>query len=234
MIDAFDRFWNTFPPNVLLLLTRACWCLVGLLAAALLFRRADAGSTPRRLWWTLAVLGPVAFIEMGLSVRYRLMGNWRELVRVTLGSRAVASRHSWQGFVVAGAVIVAVGLVAWLAHRTRRWPVAARITVVGTIVALLGFTLEIISFHNIDLHYGVYWSLWFSGLGLMLLGLAWSLATHSAAVRADRDDGMGVRRYRVASVTTSARRDPITARLQRLAIAVLLLAVPELVAWLTG
>jgi hypothetical protein len=239
MIDAFDRFWTLLAPTTW---QRSCmvgWCLVALGSLTLLvLRRPAARGAARPFWVMLAILGPLGCLEMGLSLRYEAMSAVRSLVQEAGGSEAVQGRRPWQAALVLATLAVSAVLMGVVARSFRRWTAPARLAAAGLLISLTGFALELISLHQLDAHYGVYFSLWLGGLAVMLSAIAWAGATGVAAVtRPARgpDDGMGSRTYRVPGVAAEPAdpSEPIEVRLLRLACIGLLLAIPEIAAWLS-
>ena len=173
MIDAFDRFWNQLEPSSWGLVSIACWALVGLGALSLLLlRRPAARGAGRRLWIALAVLGPLACVEMRWPRRFRAMGAVRGLVGDIGGAEAVDARRPWQAAMIVVALGISAAMMFVVVRSFRRWTAPTRLAAAGLLVAMTGFALEIISLHQVDAHYGVYWSLWFAGHGMMLAAIA--------------------------------------------------------------
>jgi hypothetical protein len=238
MIDAFDRFWNLFSPTWLQGISMVGWCLAGFGSLAIvLLRRPAARGTSRTFWVVLAIIGPLACLEMGLSLRYDAMETTRSLVREIGGAEVVQRRRPWQ----AAMILVTLGICASaflvLTLSFVRWTAPARLAAAGLMTSLSGFALEIISLHYVDLHYGVYWSLWLGGLAMMLPAVAWAGTAGSASALPTalrRDEGMGSRTYRIPAVANIEPDDPaeqMGVRLMRLAFIGLFLALPEIAAW---
>jgi hypothetical protein len=243
MIDAFDRFWNLFSPTWLQGISMVGWCLSGVGSLALLMLRYPAArGAARPFWVVLAIIGPLACLEMGLSLRYEAMEATRSLVREVGGAEVVQGRRPWQAamILVTLGICASASLVLMLCFL--RWTAPARLAAAGLMTSLSGFALEIISLHHVDLHYGVYWSLWLGGLAMMLSAIAWAGASGYALglpAASRRDDGMGSRTYRIPGVATVEPVEPVESaepmqvRLLRLACIGLLLALPEIAAWLS-
>jgi hypothetical protein len=241
MIDAFDRFWNLFSPTWLQGISMVEWCLAGLGSLAIvLLRRPAARGASRRVWVVLAIIGPLACLEMGLSLRYDAMEATRSLVREVGGAEVVQGRRPWQ----AAMILVTLGICASasliLTLSFVRWTAPARLAASGLMTSLSGFALEIISLHHVDLHYGVYWSLWLGGLAMMLPAVAWasmSVFSSTLPTARRRDEATGSRTYKipgVAIVEPDDPAEPIGVRLLRLALIGLLLALPEIAAWFSS
>ncbi|MFO0891982.1 MAG: hypothetical protein U0790_22960 [Isosphaeraceae bacterium] len=240
MIDAFDAFWSLLGPKSWGLVTMAGWLLVGLGSLTLLLlRRPGARGPARPFWIALALIGLLAALEMGWPVRYDAIRAVRSLVVEKAGPEFVQGRRPWQAAMVLVTLAAAAGSLGFILRSFRTWPAPARLAAVGLLIALTGYALEFISLHQVDAHYGVYWSLWLGGLATMLSAIAWAGASGldpRAARRAD--DGMGSRTYRIPGAGACAvePRDPAESlgiRLRRVVIIGALLALPEIAAWLS-
>lgn len=245
MIQAFDRFWGLFTDPQWARGTMAGWLLVGAGALALLLSQRPATRGPNRLLWiALALLGPALCLEMIGHSRFKWMNAFRSLVREKAGAEAVAGRRPWQAALVVVALLLSTLAIAFIARSTRFWSGATRLAAIGLGVALTGFLLEVISLHQIDAHYGIYWSLWFGGIALMLSAILWAARSSATAPPFHPipriEEELGHRSYRIGSADSTLRagrpddsREPLRVILLRLAWLIPLLCLPEALAWLS-
>jgi hypothetical protein len=236
MISAFDHFWDLLAQGAWQRISMIGWCLVGLGSLVLLLlRRPAAQGVARHFWVMLTIVSPLACLEMGWPVRYDAMDAVRSLVREAAGSEAVQGRRPWQAAMVLITLVASVGLMGFVARSFGRWTAPARLAAAGLLTSLTGFALEIISLHQLDLHYGVYWSLWLGGLAIMLSAIAWAGASGFAPRTAGRpNDGMGRRTYTIPGsgrVGPGNPVEPLGVRLRRVGWIGLWLALPEIAAW---
>lgn len=245
MIQAFDRFWGIFTDHQWARGTMAAWLLVGAGALVLLlWRRPATRGLNRVLWIALVLLGPVLCLEMVWHSRFRWMNAIRSVVLEKAGAEAVTGRRPWQAALVLLAVLLSSLAITFIARSARFWSGATRLAAVGLSLALTGFLLEVISLHQLDAHYGIYWSLWYGGLGLMLSAIVWAAGSNPTAEPSRPvlriEERLGHRSYRIGSGDSPLRAtdpvetpEPVAAVLLRLAWLIPLLCLPDVLAWLS-
>ena len=169
----------------------------------------------------IAALGFLFAAEMIFPCRYLVADRLRAALRAVGGEEAVRGRRPVQAAVIATLLIAASALLARSLGRRRSPATTGRLAPLGMAVGLLGFALETISLHQIDAYYIIYWSIWYAGLALALIGVARPLARTAAAP--------AYAKYSVTSLGVRAERDPPIRRLSRICLVLIALATPELV-----
>ncbi|WZP00855.1 hypothetical protein EP7_002510 [Isosphaeraceae bacterium EP7] len=182
----------------------ACWGLAAVAAVA----RGIHDSRARRWWLLLAALSAAMSLEMALGTRYQLIVLLRSALK-TAGRDYYLGRRPVQGALIVGGLVVAAGLAAWAWSIARRVSPGCKLALIGALVGWAGIVIETISLHQIDMHYSIYWAIWFTGLALTFAGLA------RGGNPGRLDDAIQV--------------DSTGRRIARLAAAVVLLSLPEVV-----
>jgi hypothetical protein len=223
MIERVDQFvrWHG---GLLTWSTVAGWSAVGFGALALAAR---PGGRDRKIWLGSAALALLFAFEMTYPVRFLIEDVLRAALRIVGGDEAVRGRHRIQAVAVLIMLIVSVGLMATFLARAKRLGVSSKLAVVGLSIGLIGFLLETISLHHIDMHYVIYWSIWFLGIALAAVGVADSFVRGDGALIASGASPHA--RYSVGSAGLRDERDTLEHRTLRLGIVVLVLALPEIV-----
>src|SRR4051812_20292098 len=155
-------------------------------------------STARRGWrWAAAVQALMA-IELPLRYRWELSEWFRARFAYLKGSQAYFDNRRIQAIAVIVGVAVVAPLVLLALLRARRVSVAARVFWGGIGVSVLGFVLELVSLHQLDV----------LGYTYGLLVAAGALLSTGGWVAAALDAGGGVSgRTPGATPRSSARED---------------------------
>jgi hypothetical protein len=200
LADAFVGRWG----STLSWAIAVCWALTSLAAIA----RGILNPASRRWWLLLSALTAAIALEMPLGLRFQVMGMLRSALK-SAGHDYYMGRRPVQGAMIAGGLLIAAGLAAWAWSAATRVQPGCKLALAGACLGWAGIAIETTSLHQIDVHYSIYWTIWWTGLALTVAGLAWG----GKSARADE----------------TFHVDSAGKRLVRLSAAVVLLSIPEVI-----